>query len=515
MPSSVVQPTMALRKVALLTENRSLLHLSCSSSAFSSAAALVGDLCRVLSDHRAPHHDLDAALRPFASTLTPDAAEEVLKRCRHLPSPAHRFFLWSSAIPGFRHSLPAHLALIRALGTARQFPILWSLLSELRDAGRGGDLVRPGTFWLIFRFYARARLPDDCIRAFRRMPDYGLQPGLDDFHQLLSSLCRNGLVEAAQSFFDQSKSLFPVNHKTFSILMNGWAAGENPKEAVKLFDEMLQRGCSVDVAAYNSLISALCRGSELDEAHMRLQEMQKTHGLEPDAGTYAAFIRAACMANDEHAAMKVLDRMRRHNLAPNVFTYNCIIKLLCEKGMVGEAYDLLDEMIEQGAKPDVWSYNSILAVHCRLHEVNKALRLLTRMDKDACSPDRHTYNMLLKMLIGVGRIDRALEIWDGMQGRGFYPAAPSYSVMIHGLCKKKGYVEEACRFFEKMVDEGIPPYLSTCEMLRDKLFQIGLREQVDVLAGKMRRSTSWTIHELSVAMEGRKRINPAQEAKGQ
>lgn len=344
------------------------------------------------------------------------------------------------------------------------------------------------------------------------MSDFGLHPDLDDFQHLLSSLCRNDLVEAAQSFFDQSKSLFPVNQKTFSILINGWADSRNPNEALRLFDEMLQRGCLVDVAAYNSLISALCKGGELDQAHLRLHEMQKNHGLEPDAGTYAAFVRAASAANDEFAATRVLHRMTRHNLVPGVFTYNCVIRLLCEKEKMNEAYGLLDEMIERGAKPDVWSYNTILVVHCKLHEINKSLRLLLRMDKDACLPDRHTYNMLLKMLIDVGRTDRAMEVWDGMKGRGFYPAAPSYAVMIHGLCKKKGKVEEACHFFEKMVDDGIPPYLNTCEMLRDKLLQIGLREQVGVLACKMSRSTSCKIQELSLAMEGKTKVDFANEA---
>ncbi|XP_042402343.1 pentatricopeptide repeat-containing protein At1g52640, mitochondrial-like [Zingiber officinale] len=506
---------MAVRKVAPLTKGLAFLRLQCGGRAFSSVAALVGDLCRVLSDHRSPHHDLHEALRPFASVLTPEAAEEVLRRCRHLPSSVHRFFLWSSALPGFRHAPSAHNALVRALGAARQFPILWSLLSEHREDGRGGDLIRPETFWLLFRFYARARLPDDAVRAFRRMTDFGLDPDLEDFHQLLSPFCRNGLVEAAQSFFDHFKSRFPVNQKTFSILINGWADSRNPKEALRLFDEMLKRGCLVDVAAYNSLISALCKGGELDQAHVRLHEMQKTHGLHPDAGTYAAFVRAACTSHDEHTATRVLDRMRRHNLVPNVFTYNCVIKLLCEKEKMNEAYELLDEMIERGAKPDVWSYNAILAVHCELHEVNKSLRLLLRMDKDACLPDRHTYNMLLKMLIDLGKTDRAMEVWDGMKGRGFYPAAPSYSVMIHGLCKKKGKVEEACRFFEKMVDEGIPPYPDTCEILRDKLLQIGLREQVGVLACKMKRSTSCKIQELSLAMEGRTKVDSANEKKGQ
>jgi len=116
-------------------------------------------------------------------------------------------------------------------------------------------------------------------------------------------------------------------------------------------------------------------------------------------------------------------------------------------------------------------------------------------------PDQHIYNMLMKMLIGVGRIDRAVEVWDGMEERGFYPSVSIYAVMIHGLCRKKGRAKEACRYFDVMVDEGIPPYVSTCVLLRTELLRLGMQEKVDVLTDRMRRSTSRTIQELSSVME--------------
>lgn len=306
----------------------------------------------------------------------------------------------------------------------------------------------------------------------------------------------------AQNFFNEFKGEFAVTQKTYTLLMNGWASARKPKDAQDLFDEMMQRDLPVDVAAYNSLMAALCRGGELDDAHKRFQEMRTLHKLEPNAASYAVFIRAYCEAKDVNSAMRVIEHMKMRDQTPNAFTYNAIIRLLCEKEMAEEAYQLLDEMIERGVKPDTWSYNAILALHCKLQEVNKALRLLSRMDRDSCLPDRHTYNMLLKMLIAIGRFDRVVEVWESMEKRGFFPSASSYAVMVHGLCKKKGKIEEACRYFEMMVDEGIPPYHSTCEVLRRELQRVGLGWRIEVLIGKMKRSTSCSIQELSNFMDG-------------
>jgi pentatricopeptide repeat protein len=171
---------------------------------------------------------------------------------------------------------------------------------------------------------------------------------------------------------------------------------------------------------------------------------------------------------------------------------------------VDEAYQLLDEMIEKGAKPDIWSYNTILAYHCEHSEVTKSLRLISRIHEDSCQADRHTYNMVLKLLIRVGRFDRVTKVWESMEDTSFHPSVSTYAVMVHGLCKKKGKLEEACRYFEMMIDDGIPPYSSTCELLRNRLIGLGFSEETDILADKMQRSTSCSIQELANVVRGNK-----------
>uniref|UniRef100_A0A0E0M0L0 Pentacotripeptide-repeat region of PRORP domain-containing protein n=1 Tax=Oryza punctata TaxID=4537 RepID=A0A0E0M0L0_ORYPU len=461
---------------------------------------LVGSLCRVLSDFRGPRHDLPAALRGFAPRLTPDAAAAVLRRCRHLPLPSLRFFLFAAELPGFSHHPDSLLVLANSLAGARLFPLLRSLLSDLPPSA-----LSRGLFPLLFRAYSRARLPEDAIRAFSSMAGFGFPPTIADFHSLLFALSRNGLVEYGEGFFRESAAQFDVSAKAYTILISGWGVVKKPENARSLFDEMVERGVEPDVHAYNALIDALCRGGDITSAQELLSNMQRSHGLVPNAASYGPFLHAACASKDVRAALRVLDRMHTHALTPNLFTYNAFIRLLCDLGEIDEAYNILDEITTQGEKPDVWSYNTLLNAHCKLKEVNKALRLISRMDKELCPPDRHSYNMLLKMLIGVGRFDTAIDVWEGMEKRGFHPGAATYAVMIHGLASKKGRAEDACSYFVRMVDEGIPPYQATCEVLRDRLLMLGLRDQLGVLTDRMRRSTSYTIQEMSTIMRRGKR----------
>ncbi|CAK7344463.1 unnamed protein product [Dovyalis caffra] len=460
---------------------------------------LVNEISRILSDHRNPHHDLESSLNKFSSKISTNLVEQVLKRCKTLGFSAHRFFLWAKRIPGFEHSKESYHILVDVLGASRQFAILWDFLIETRESQ--DFKINPEIIWLVFRSYSRANLPNDAIRAFDRMTEFGLKPSVDDLDKLLYVLCKSKNVKCAQEFFDRVKHKFEANAKTYSILVRGWGDIGEAASGRKVFDEMLDRGCALDVLAYNSLLEALCKGGSADEAYKMFREMG-SQGVEPDACSYAIFIRAYCEANDIHSVFGVLDRMRRNDLVPNVFTYNFVIKKLCKNEKVDEAYQLLNEMIERGVSPDAWSYNTILAYHCEHSEVNRATKLISRMVKHNCLPDQHSYNMVLKLLVRIGRFDRATEIWESMGERGFYPSVSTYAVMIHGLCKKKGKLEEACKYFETMIDEGIPPYASTIDMLRNRLIGLGLLDHIEILAGKMERSTSCSIQEQANEMRG-------------
>ncbi|XP_051135530.1 pentatricopeptide repeat-containing protein At1g52640, mitochondrial isoform X2 [Andrographis paniculata] len=464
---------------------------------------LVNELSRILSDYRNPQNDIESALTPFASTISADVVEQVLKRCKNLGFSAHRFFLWAEKISGFRHSNDSHRILIDILGSSRQFPILWDFLLSIKNT-RSLEISRD-IFWIIFRAYSKANLPADAVRAFNRMSDFGIKPSVDDLDQLLYTLCKRKHVRIAQELFDRVKvaNLNPTV-KTYSILINGWGEIADSNSAHHLFDEMRERGYALDLPAWNSLMVALCKSRRVDEAYRLFEHMQRD-GPHPDAHSYSIFIHASCESDDLHSAFRILESMKRRSLVPIVFTYNCIIKKLCKNDQIEEAYALLDEMIGQGARPDAWTYNTILSYHCDRNEVNRALKLMKRMDLDSCRRDKHTYNMVLKMLIRIGRFDTVEKVWNSMEERGFHPVVSTYAVMVHGLCKKRVKVEEVCKYFEMMIDDGIPPYDSTCEVLRKKLIGLRYAELVDVLADKMGRSSSRPMQEAAKLMRGNRR----------
>lgn len=425
----------------------------------------------------------------------------MLQRSCHLAFSAHRFFIWAQHLPDFKHTKRSYHILVYILGSSKQFPLLWDFLAETK---RGAVFeIEFEIFSHVIRAYCRADLPADAIRAYNKMVDFGIKPDIDYLNKLLYFLCKGSNVKHAQEFFDKVKDGFVPDEKSYSLLMNGWGKVGEFGRGRMLFDEMVERGCSVGLKSYNSLLYCLGKGGNVEEAYKLFTEM-KSMGITPDERTFSPFLHAACDMKDMHLAFRVLDRMKSYNLVPDVFIYNRIIRNLCRRDLVDDAYKLLNEMIELGARPDLSSYSTVLQYHFNNCEVNGATKLISMMEKESCKPDRRTYNMVLKLLMRSRRVDRAQEVWDSMKKRGFYPGVSTYSVMIHGFLKIKLRVTDACEYFEKMIDEGLPPHITTCNDLRNTLIIAGFHDQIDILAEKMERSRSRSIQELSSVMRGEK-----------
>ncbi|BAT82343.1 hypothetical protein VIGAN_03234500, partial [Vigna angularis var. angularis] len=65
-------------------------------------------------------------------------------------------------------------------------------------------------FWLIFKAYSRANLPDGAIRSFNRMDEFGVMPTVHDLDKLLYFLCKRKHLQQAQQFFDKAKNRFSL-----------------------------------------------------------------------------------------------------------------------------------------------------------------------------------------------------------------------------------------------------------------------------------------------------------------
>ncbi|KAL8523219.1 hypothetical protein ACS0TY_013259 [Phlomoides rotata] len=132
-------------------------------------------------------------------------------------------------------------------------------------------------------------------------------------------------------FFKRGCALSAV---TFSTLLRGLFM-ENKELFLKIAREDL---CEVDTLLYGTVIEGLCKKMKIDTALKVFDEMCDK-GISPNVIVYSSLIRGLCSLSRWEQVSLLQDEMIGLKIYPNVVTFNCFVDALCKKGLVDKAED--------------------------------------------------------------------------------------------------------------------------------------------------------------------------------
>ncbi|KAL3512168.1 hypothetical protein ACH5RR_024885 [Cinchona calisaya] len=116
---------------------------------------------------------LELALKESGGVVRSGLTERVLSRCGGAGNLGYRFFVWASKQPGYRPSHDVYKAMIKILGTMRQFGAVWALIEEMRK--ENPQLLSVGVFVVLMRRFASAKMAKKAIEVLDEMPKYGCE----------------------------------------------------------------------------------------------------------------------------------------------------------------------------------------------------------------------------------------------------------------------------------------------------------------------------------------------------
>lgn len=387
---------------------------------------------------------------------------EVLCWVRNDWEAAFTFFLWAGRQPGYAHSVREYHAMISILGKMRKFDTAWALIDEMRGIKTGICLVTPQTLLIMIRRYCAVHDVGRAINTFYAYKRFKFDVGIEEFHGLLSALCRYKNVQDAEHLMYCNKAVFPFNTKSFNIVLNGWCnLIGSPREAERVWREMSKRGIRYDVVSYASMISCYSKAGKLYKV-LRLYNWMKETGIEPDRKVYNAVIHALAKARLVKEALNLMKTMEEKDIAPNIVTYNSLIKPLCKARKVDEARGVFDEMSQRGLFPTIRTYHAFFRI---LRTGEEVFSLLEKMRKMGCEPTNDTYIMLIRKFCRWHQLDNVFKLWNEMSENGISPDRSSYIVLIHGLFLN-GNLEEAYKYYTDMKEKHLLPEPKIDEMLQ-------------------------------------------------
>ncbi|VAH81240.1 unnamed protein product [Triticum turgidum subsp. durum] len=385
-----------------------------------------------------------------------------LSRLRNSWAAAHAAFRWAAARarqqPGYAPGRHACHSMLAILARHRRFDDARALLDEMRRR----SLASPRAVLLLIRRYCAARDVASAIAAFRALPSFGIEPGVAQFHGLLSALCRYKNVKDAEHLLLSSDKEFPFETKGFNIVLNGWCNMVcSVREAKRFWTVMELRGVARDVVSYGSMISCFSKAGSLDSV-MKLFNRMKEAGIVPDRKVYNAVVHALAKGQCVDEARALVRSMEEKGVAPDTATYNSLIRPLCKARQIQEAREMFDEMVGRGLLASVRTFHALFDVATSPTEV---FDLLDKMKALHCEPEMDTYIMLIRKFCRWKQHDSVEKLWNAMPANGLTPDRSAYIVFIHGLFLN-GKLEEAAKYYEEMKAKGFSPEEKTESMIQ-------------------------------------------------
>ncbi|CAH8294287.1 unnamed protein product [Eruca vesicaria subsp. sativa] len=386
------------------------------------------------------------------------------------------------------------------------------VFGEMEYDGFVGDTVLYNS--VLDGLFKARRVGEGC-ELFEKMVKEGVRASCWTYNILIDGLFRNGRGEAGFTLFcdlKKKKGQF-VDGITFSIVVLQLCREGKVDAAVKLVEEMEDRGFTVDLVTISSLLIGFHRQGRWDWKEKLMKHVREgnlvPNVLRWNAGVEASlkrpqskdkdytpmfpskgsFVDIMSMVNpkEEEAsspleeddpwssspymdqlAHKVnqpkplfaLARGQRVEAKPDSFDVdmmNTFLSIYLSKGDLSLACKLFEIFNDMGVTDlTSYTYNSMMSSFVKKGYYKTARGVLDQMGDNFCAADIATYNVIIQGLGKMGRADLASAVLDRLTEQGGYLDIVMYNTLINAL-GKANRLDEATRLFDHMKSNGINP----------------------------------------------------------
>ncbi|KAK4284625.1 hypothetical protein QN277_001430 [Acacia crassicarpa] len=335
--------------------------------------------------------------------------------------------------------------MIWILGHHQKFSTAWSLIQDMH---RSSLCTRQAMLIMIDR-YAFRNDSAKAIQTFSFMEKFRMTPDHEAFHAFLHALCKHGHIEEAEEFMLRNKKLFPLETKSFNIILNGWCnISVDLFEMKRVWREMSNYCITPDATSYSHMISCFSRTGNLFDS-LRLYDGMKKRGWIPGKEVYNSLVYVLTQENCLKEALKMMDAMKEGGLQPDSATFNSMILPLCKARKLAHARMLLNTMVEENLRPTIETFHAFLEGT----DYQGTLEFLGRMKSASSGPNGDSFLIILENFFKLEQPVNALKIWQEMKTFKVPPSCMHYRRMVEGLATC-GWLVKAREFYKEMILNG-------------------------------------------------------------
>eukprot|EP01018_Ginkgo_biloba_P025009 Gb_27816 [translate_table: standard] len=344
------------------------------------------------------------------------------------------------------------------------------------------------TYCALIYGFCEAKRGDVACRLLLEMQEDGHSASRLMFKTVINVLCETGQSNQVLQLLDMHVLDCPPNTNLYNAFINGLCHAGRCDIATRVFEKMLENGCTPDASShvsllhgylkckrvvdalnffealsanhspstrlYNILVSGLCKAGKVELALVFLEEMTGK-GFIPSLGCYEELIHVLCTVGNFNMALKIFGDMKMKGHRSSTFIYNILLGQSFKVQDVNQAWILFEDMHKQGSLPNILTFSMFVRGLSNAQKLESSMGLLEEFIEQSFG-NIVAFNILLRGLCKEGRMEAACHLFSRMSKKGYAPNAWTYDILVHGFCKK-GRVNEAQKVMEEMVEKGFHP----------------------------------------------------------
>ncbi|KAL9241193.1 hypothetical protein vseg_015330 [Gypsophila vaccaria] len=301
---------------------------------------------------------------------------------------------------------------------------------------------------------------EDVLKRFRNagMISYGFfewagkkhhyMHSVEAYHTMIESLAKIRQFQIMWDLVTNMRSKRILNVETFCIIMRKYARMQKVDEALYTFNIMEKYGISPNLAAFNGLLSALCKSKNVRKAQEIFDKMKER--FEIDSKTYSILLEGWGREPNLPKAREIFRQMIHVGCAPDIVTYGIMVDVLCKAGRVNKALEVVRSMEAEGCKPTSFIYSILVHTYGVENRIEDAIDTFLEMAKNGVEADVVVYNALISAFCKVNKFNNVYRVLKEMDSKGVSPNARTCNIVLNSLIRQE-QTDEAFKVFRKMI----------------------------------------------------------------
>lgn len=291
---------------------------------------------------------------------------------------------------------------------------------------------------------------------------------VEAYHTMIGSLAKIRQFDIMWDIVSTMRKKGMLNIETFCIIMRRYARMQKVDEALYTFNVMEKYDVASTLAAFNGLLSALCKSKNVRKAQEIFDKMKERFA--PDSKSYSILLEGWGREPNLPKAIEIFRQMVDAGCNPDIVTYGIMVDILCKAGRVDEAVDIVKSMDAGGYTPTSFIYSILVHTYGVENRIEDAIDTFLEMAKNGVEADVVVYNALISAFCKVNKFENVFRVLREMDGKGIIPNARTCNIILNSLIGQ-GLTDEAFRVFRKMIkvcDPDVDTYTLMIKMFFDK-----------------------------------------------